>query len=50
MVASRRTPLNLRELADGSYLSVLGYGRRKVRIIEALATTSLAFSHLNSHT
>ena len=30
---ARRTPLILRRLSDGSYLSVLGYGRLKVRIV-----------------
>lgn len=39
---SRRTPLVLRELSDGSYLSVLGYGRLKVRIIEAWVTVTWA--------
>lgn len=39
---ARRTPLILRELADGSYLSVLGYGRLKVRIIEAWVTVTWA--------
>jgi hypothetical protein len=35
---ARRTPLILRRLSDGSYLSVLGYGRLKVRIVEAWVT------------
>jgi hypothetical protein len=39
---ARRTPLILRDLADGSYLSVLGYGRLKVRIIEAWVTVTWA--------
>jgi hypothetical protein len=39
---ARRTPLILRELSDGSYLSVLGYGRLKVRIIEAWVTITWA--------
>lgn len=39
---ARRTPLILTELADGSYLSVLGYGRLKVRIIEAWVTVTWA--------
>jgi Insertion element 4 transposase N-terminal/Transposase DDE domain len=39
---ARRTPLILRELSDGSYLSVLGYGRLKVRIIEAWVTVTWA--------
>jgi len=39
---ARRTPLILTELSDGSYLSVLGYGRLKVRIIEAWVTVTWA--------
>jgi hypothetical protein len=39
---ARRTPLILRVLPDGSYLSVLGYGRLKVRIIEAWVTMTWA--------
>jgi hypothetical protein len=39
---ARRTPLVLRELSDGSYLSVIGYGRLKVRIIEAWVTVTWA--------
>jgi hypothetical protein len=39
---ARRTPLILRDLPDGSYLSVLGYGRLKVRIIEAWVTVTWA--------
>ena len=39
---ARRTPLILRALPDGSYLSVLGYGRLKVRIIEAWITVTWA--------
>lgn len=39
---ARRTPLILRELSDGSYLSVLGYGRLKVRVIEAWVTVTWA--------
>jgi Transposase DDE domain len=39
---ARRTPLILRVLPDGSYLSVLGYGRLKVRIIEAWITVTWA--------
>jgi hypothetical protein len=39
---ARRTPLILREHSDGSYLSVLGYGRLKVRIIEAWVTITWA--------
>ena len=39
---SRRTPLVLRELSDGSYLSVIGYGRLKVRIVEAWVTVTWA--------
>jgi IS5 family transposase len=39
---ARRTPLILRELSDGSYLSVLGYGKLKVRIIEAWVTITWA--------
>jgi hypothetical protein len=39
---ARRTPLILHELSDGSYLSVLGYGRLKVRIIEAWVTITWA--------
>jgi hypothetical protein len=39
---ARRTPLVLRVLPDGSYLSVLGYGRLKVRIIEAWVTVTWA--------
>jgi Insertion element 4 transposase N-terminal/Transposase DDE domain len=39
---ARRTPLILTELADGSYLSVLGYGKLKVRIIEAWITVTWA--------
>jgi hypothetical protein len=37
---ARRTPLILRRLSDGSYLSVLGYGRLKVRIVEAWVTVT----------
>src|SRR5206468_3570901 len=37
-----RTPLILRVLPDGSYLSVLGYGRVKVRIVEAWITVAYA--------
>jgi hypothetical protein len=39
---ARRTPLILRALSDGSYLSVLGYGRLKVRIIEAQISVTYA--------
>jgi Insertion element 4 transposase N-terminal/Transposase DDE domain len=39
---ARRTPLISARLADGSYLSVLGYGRLKVRIVEAWITVRLA--------
>jgi hypothetical protein len=39
---ARRTPLILTRLSDGSYLSVLGYGRLKVRIIEAWVTVTWA--------
>jgi hypothetical protein len=39
---ARRTPLILERLPDGSYLSVLGYGRLKVRIIEAWVTVTWA--------
>jgi len=39
---ARRTPLILRRLPDGSYLSVLGYGRLKVRIVEAWVTVTWA--------
>jgi len=39
---ARRTPLILKVLPDGSYLSVLGYGRLKVRIIEAWITVTWA--------
>jgi hypothetical protein len=39
---ARRTPLVLRELSDGSYLSAIGYGRLKVRIIEAWVTVTWA--------
>jgi hypothetical protein len=39
---ARRTPLILTTLSDGSYLSVLGYGRLKVRIIEAWVTITWA--------
>jgi Insertion element 4 transposase N-terminal/Transposase DDE domain len=39
---ARRTPLVLTELSDGSYLSVLGHGRLKVRIIEAWITVTWA--------
>lgn len=39
---ARRTPLVLRELSDGSYLSAIGYGRLKVRIIEAWITVTWA--------
>jgi hypothetical protein len=38
----RRTPLILKVLPDGSYPSVLGYGRLKVRIIEAWVTVTWA--------
>jgi Insertion element 4 transposase N-terminal/Transposase DDE domain len=37
---ARRTPLILKRLSDGSYLSVLGYGLLKVRIIEAWVTVT----------
>ena len=37
-----RTPLILRVLPDGSYLSVLGYGRVTVRIVEAWITVTYA--------
>lgn len=37
-----RTPLIMTELADGSYLSVLGYGRLPVRIVEAWITVTWA--------
>lgn len=39
---ARRTPLILTELSDGSYVSVLGYGKLKVRIIEAWVTVTWA--------
>lgn len=39
---ARRTPLILTELSDGSYRSVLGYGKLKVRIIEAWVTITWA--------
>jgi IS5 family transposase len=39
---ARRVPLILTELSDGSYLSVLGYGKLKVRIIEAWVTITWA--------
>lgn len=39
---ARRTPLILRRLPDGSYLSVLGYGQLKVRIVEAWITVTWA--------
>lgn len=39
---SRRAPLVLRELSDGSYLSVIGQGLFKVRIIEAWVTVTWA--------
>jgi hypothetical protein len=39
---ARRTPLILRRLSDGSYISVFGYGRLKVRIIEAWVTVTWA--------
>ena len=39
---ARRTPLILTELSDGSYLSVLGYGKLTVRIIEAWVTITWA--------
>jgi len=39
---ARRTPLILRALPDGSYLSVLGYGKLKVRIVEAWITVTYA--------
>jgi Insertion element 4 transposase N-terminal/Transposase DDE domain len=39
---ARRTPLILDQLADGSYLSVLGYGRLKVRIVEVEVTVTYA--------
>jgi hypothetical protein len=39
---ARRTPLILRALPDGSYLSVLGYGRLKVRVVEAQITVTYA--------
>jgi hypothetical protein len=39
---ARRVPLILTRLPDGSYLSALGYGRLRVRVIEALVTTTLA--------
>jgi hypothetical protein len=37
-----RTPLIMAELADGSYLSVLGYGKLPVRIVEAWITVTWA--------
>jgi hypothetical protein len=37
-----RTPLILTELPDGSYLSVLGYGKLKVRVVEAWITVTWA--------
>jgi hypothetical protein len=37
-----RTPLILRVLPDGSYLSVLGYGKVTVRIVEAWITVTYA--------
>lgn len=39
---ARRTPLILQRLSDGSYLSVLGYGQLKVRIVEAWVTVTWA--------
>lgn len=39
---ARRTPLVLRELGDGSYLSVFGNSRDRVRVIEALVTVTCA--------
>jgi hypothetical protein len=39
---ARRIPLILTELSDGSYLSVLGYGRLKVRVVEAWITVTWA--------
>jgi Insertion element 4 transposase N-terminal/Transposase DDE domain len=39
---AKRTPLILNRLPDGSYLSALGYGRLKVRIIEAWITVTYA--------
>jgi hypothetical protein len=37
-----RSPLILRTLPDGSYLSVLGYGRLQVRVVEAWLTITYA--------
>jgi len=42
---ARRTPLILDQLADGSYLSVLGYGRLKVRIVEVRGDGHLRGRH-----
>lgn len=39
---ARRSPLILTVLSDGSYLSVFGYGRLKVRIIEAWVSVTWA--------
>ncbi|MBT8227826.1 MAG: transposase [Dactylosporangium sp.] len=39
---ARRTPLILHRLPDGSYLSVLGYGRLRVRIVEAWVSVTWA--------
>lgn len=39
---ARRTPLILTRLSDGSYLSVLGYGQLKVRMVEAWVTVTWA--------
>jgi Insertion element 4 transposase N-terminal/Transposase DDE domain len=39
---ARRVPLILTHLPDGSYLSVLGYGRLRVRVIEAQVEVSYA--------
>lgn len=40
--SARRVPLILTRLPDGSYLSVLGYGRLKVRVIETWVETAYA--------
>lgn len=45
---ARRTPLILTRLTDGSYLSRLGYGRLKVRIIEAWITVTWADGTITS--
>jgi hypothetical protein len=39
---ARRTPLILERLSDGSYLSVLGYGKLRVRVVEAWVTVTWA--------